>query len=98
MRKTKIIIDKNTIIAANKLVKKDGSTCSCHCPISLALNQQTDYHGWFVYDDKEAMTLGENRFKLPKVASIFLKKWRWNKNDAVPFSFDIPYNQAVIKI
>ena len=99
MRKTKITVDKNTIIAANKLAKKDGSTCSCHCPISLALNQQTDYHGWFVsHDYKEAMTLGENRFKLPKVASMFLKKWEQNKNDAVPFSFDMPYDQSTIEV
>jgi len=97
MRKT-IIVDKNTIIAANELVK-NGVNCACHCPISLALNQQTDFHGWFVspYCD-EAMTLGGNRFELPKSASIFLKKWVQNKHDAAPFSFDIPYDQATISI
>ena len=76
MKKIKITVDKNTIMAANKLVKKDETTCACHCPISLALNQQTDHHGWFVsYDYKEAVTLGGNRFNIPKTVSMFLKKW-----------------------
>jgi len=97
--KTKITVDKNIIMAANKLVKKDGTTCSCHCPVSLALNQQTDFHGWFVsHYYKEAMTLGGNRFKLPKVASVFLEKWEQNRNYSVPFSFDMPHDQSTIEV
>ena len=95
----KITVNKNIIAAANKLVQKDGTTCSCHCPLSLALNQHTDYSGWFVsYDYKEAMTLMNNRFKLPKVARDFLKKWEQNYAASVPFSFDAPYDKATIRI
>jgi len=49
----KIKVTQKIIMAANLLKdlnKNVGLMCyeSSLCPISLALNKQTDYHGWFI--------------------------------------------------
>lgn len=50
MKTVKINVTSNIIEASNLLVYNwnlENVTCACHCPISLALNIDTDYHGWF---------------------------------------------------
>lgn len=103
-RSKRIFVTKNIIQAANKLIDSNDKICAGHCPVSLALSQQSDYSGWFVTEgamngmngEWEALTMTNQRFTLPKNAVEFLKKWGINRNRIVPFSFLAPSAQTTI--
>lgn len=86
-----IHITKNVISAADLLLDKEKQTFqSCHDPVSLALNIQTDFHGWFTNGERAILIYNESMsFDLPDNIKKFLKNWEL-RNKVSPTSFDIP--------
>jgi hypothetical protein len=74
-------------------MKENGGIRACHCPLSLALNQQTD-RTWFiggVDGGINAFSWGEDKchVALGDKAERFNRKWE-NGEKIKPFSFDFP--------
>lgn len=104
MKKFQKINVTEKIIKASRLLvddcEKNYKIDACHCPISLALNKNTDYHGWFVSSDKAFVIRSDDtvNFFLPRSAKRFLKQWSLNFRNVKPFSFMAPRQIVMIKI
>ena len=90
----KIQVTDKIIRASQLLVKRNGNVAASHCPLALALNQQTD-RTWFIgrsrRDVLKALSWGKDGFNvtLGDKTNRFEKRLA-NGEKVKPFLFDFP--------
>lgn len=89
-----IKVTQKIINASNSLINEDGTVEACFSPVAIALNKQTDFHGWFTSynDSNQKMTAhafgSERKMVLPESVMKFENEWAEGK-EVSPIEFDI---------